>query len=38
MMRRRDGTKYLLMWNPDWMDMKPVQETINQVLGEAKKN
>jgi ABC-type Fe3+ transport system substrate-binding protein len=38
MMRRRDGIKYLLMWNPDWMDMKPVQETINQVLGEAKKN
>jgi len=38
MMRRRDGIKYLLMWNPDWMEMKPVQETINQVLGEAKKN
>jgi len=38
MMRRREGIKYLLMWNPDWMEMKPVQETINQVLGEAKKN
>jgi iron(III) transport system substrate-binding protein len=37
MMRRRDGVKYIVMWNPDWMDMKPVQEVINQALEEAKK-
>ena len=38
MLRRRDGVKYLEMWNPAWQDMKPVQELINQVLGERKKN
>ena len=38
MMRRRDGVKYLEMWNPAWQDMKPVQELINQVLSEGKKN
>ncbi len=37
-MRRRGGVKYLLMWNPDWMDMKPVQEIIIQAMSEAKKN
>ncbi len=36
LMRRRDGVKYLLMWNPDWMDMKPVQNLINQVSGNLK--
>lgn len=38
MMRRREGVKYLLMWNPDWMEMKPVQELISQVASEGKKN
>jgi len=38
MLRRRDGVKYLEMWNPAWQDMKPVQELINQVLSEGKKN
>jgi len=38
MLRRRDGVKYLQMWNPEWQDMKPVQELINQVLTEGKKN
>jgi general stress protein 26 len=38
MMRRRDGVKYLEMWNPAWQDMKPVQELINQVLSEGKKS
>jgi iron(III) transport system substrate-binding protein len=38
LVRRRDGVKYLLMWNPDWMDMKPVQELINHILAESKKS
>jgi hypothetical protein len=38
LMRRRDNVKYLLMWNPDWMELKPVQDLINQVLIESKKN
>jgi len=38
MMRRREGVKYLLMWNPDWMEMKPVQELISQVASDGKKN
>lgn len=38
MMRRRDGANYLKMWNPDWQDMKPVQDLINQALSEGKKN
>lgn len=37
LVRRRDGVKYLLMWNPDWMDVKPVRELINQALSENKK-
>ena len=37
MMRRRDGTKYIVMWNPEWMEMKPVQEIIDQALAQAKK-
>ena len=37
-MRRKDGVKYLEMWNPNWMNMKPVEELINQVMGEGKKN
>jgi hypothetical protein len=37
MMRRRDGVNYLLMWNPDRMEMKPVQDIINQALGETKR-
>ena len=38
LMRRKDGVKYLEMWNPTWMNMKPVEELINQVMGEGKKN
>jgi len=37
LVRRRDGIKYLLMWNPEWMDMKPVQDLISQVTGDLKK-
>ena len=37
-MRRKNGVKYLEMWNPNWMNMKPVEELINQVMGEGKKN
>ncbi len=37
MMRRREGTKYIVMWSPDWMDMKPVQEIIDHALAQAKK-
>lgn len=38
MMRRKEGVKYLEMWNPNWMNMKPVEKLVNQALGEAKKN
>ena len=38
MMRRREGVNYLLMWNPQWMETKPVQELISQTLKESKKN
>ena len=37
LVRRRDGIKYLHMWNPEWMDMKPVQDLISQVMGDLKK-
>lgn len=36
-MRRREGTRYLIMWNPDWMDMGPVNALVNQAPGEQKK-
>ncbi|MGZ8519658.1 MAG: hypothetical protein ACXWX7_05855 [Candidatus Binatia bacterium] len=26
------------MWNPNWMNMKPVEELINQVMSEDKKD
>ncbi|HWH78212.1 MAG TPA: extracellular solute-binding protein [Candidatus Binatus sp.] len=38
MMRRRDGINYLMTWNPEWQDMRPVQNLINQALSEGKKN
>ena len=38
LMRRKDGVKYLEMWSPKWMNMKPVEELINQAIGEARKN
>lgn len=38
LMRRKEGVKYLEMWNPNWMNMKPVEELINQAIGEGKKN
>lgn len=37
MMRRREGVKYLVMWNPEWMDMEPVNAVISQALPEKKK-
>jgi iron(III) transport system substrate-binding protein len=36
MMRRRDGTKYIVMWNPDWMDGKPADELVRQTLEQKK--
>jgi iron(III) transport system substrate-binding protein len=36
MMRRRDGTKYIVMWNPDWMDGKPADEIVRQTLEQKK--
>jgi len=36
MMRRRDGAKYLIMWNPEWMEMKPVDEIVKQALEQKK--
>ena len=38
LMRRKDGVKYLEMWNPNWMNMKPVQELIDQVMSGGKKS
>jgi iron(III) transport system substrate-binding protein len=38
LMRRKEGVKYLEMWNPTWMDMKPVEDVVRQALSEAKKN
>jgi len=38
LMRRKDGVKYLEMWSPKWMNMKPVVELIDQAIGEGKKN
>jgi hypothetical protein len=38
LMRRKDGVKYLEMWNPNWMNMKPVEELINQAVGEGRKS
>ena len=37
MMRRREGVKYHVMWNPEWMDMKPVEKVVNQALEETQK-
>jgi hypothetical protein len=36
MMRRRDRTKYIVMWNPEWMDSKPVEELVKQALEQKK--
>ena len=38
LVRRKDGIKYLEMWNPSWMNMKPVEELIDQVMSEHKKS
>jgi hypothetical protein len=38
LVRRKEGVKYLEMWNPNWMNMKPVEELVTQALNEAKKN
>jgi iron(III) transport system substrate-binding protein len=36
MMRRREGANYIVMWNPDWMEMKPVDELVKQALERRK--
>jgi len=36
MMRRRDGANYIVMWNPGWMAMKPVDDLIKQALEQRK--
>jgi iron(III) transport system substrate-binding protein len=36
MMRRRDGSKYIVMWNPEWMDGKPADELVKQTLEQKK--
>jgi iron(III) transport system substrate-binding protein len=36
MMRRRDGTNYIVMWNPGWMEMKPVDDLVKQALEQRK--
>jgi iron(III) transport system substrate-binding protein len=36
MMRRRDGTKYIIMWNPEWMDGRPADELVRQTLEQKK--
>jgi hypothetical protein len=36
MMRRRDGVNYIVMWNSEWMDMKPVEEAVKQALEQRK--
>jgi iron(III) transport system substrate-binding protein len=38
LMRRKDGIKYLEMWSPAWMNMKPVEELINQVMSDTRKS
>jgi iron(III) transport system substrate-binding protein len=37
LVRRKEGVKYLEMWNPNWMNMKPVEELVTQALSEARK-
>jgi iron(III) transport system substrate-binding protein len=36
MMRRRDGANYIVMWNPDWMEMKPVDDLVKKALEHRK--
>jgi hypothetical protein len=36
LMRRRDGANYIIMWNPDWMEMKPVDDLVKQALEQRK--
>ena len=36
MMRRRDGVNYIIMWNPEWMNMKPVTALVRQALDQKK--
>lgn len=36
MMRRRDGANYIIMWNPEWMNMKPVTALVRQALNQKK--
>ena len=31
--RRVEGVKYLLLWTPEWMDMKPVSGLVDEALG-----
>jgi len=31
--RRRAGAKYVVTWNPEWMDMEPIRRLVEQLLG-----
>jgi iron(III) transport system substrate-binding protein len=33
--RRVEGAKYLLLWTPEWMDMKPVSGLVDEILSGA---
>ena len=33
--RRVDGVKYLQLWTPEWMDMKPVTKLVDEALSGA---
>jgi hypothetical protein len=33
--RRVEGVKYLLLWTPEWMDMKPVSGLVDEILSGA---
>jgi ABC-type Fe3+ transport system substrate-binding protein len=35
--RRRDGARYVVSWNPQWMDGDPIRKLVDEVLGEVKK-
>jgi iron(III) transport system substrate-binding protein len=37
LMRRREGVTYHVMWNPEWMDMKPVEKIVTQALEDAQR-
>jgi len=36
--RRLDGIKYLDTGRPEWIEMKPILEVVNEALKAARKN